>query len=601
MDKKSIIFIIVLTAAFFLINNVFFPPKEVARPPEKTAVQTSPPPSSFKKELKGNLYVIENSYEQLVISSMGGSIAEINLALQSKENPQSVVKEIGVDRTLEKDYPRNDRFPMGPYQTSTGQESHGKVGGYYPLLRRGIPPEYHGLAVLSEDPESATTEYRVKRLEKNLIELEGTTDSRRITKTFSFPENPDDAPYCFDVTIKIEGDGRGLFLTTGVPDVEIVSGSSAPVLKYRLTRNQKPIVEKVDLPKISTTLSSIQPDWICNSNGFFGVILDPRDDIGSGFTATTVPGKVAPTRLSIIDAQYDLYPPEKYPGYDMRLPFRPSSQVTHFRVFAGPFATDVLKKVDQTYSDPKTGYNPDYVACQSFHGWFAFISEPFAKFLFFLMRIFYFVTHSWGVSIILLTLALRIMMYPLNAWSIKSTMKMQKIGPKISALQERYKKDPKKLQMEMMNFYRENKINPLGGCFPLLIQMPFLIGMFDLLKSAFELRGATFIPGWITNLTAPDVVFSWNVPIWFFGTSLHLLPLILGGTMYWQQKMGSTMPKDKNLLTDQQKQQKMMGNIMVAVFTVLFYHFPSGLNIYWLSSILLGILQQWWMTKVKKA
>jgi YidC/Oxa1 family membrane protein insertase len=237
---------------------------------------------------------------------------------------------------------------------------------------------------------------------------------------------------------------------------------------------------------------------------------------------------------------------------------------------------------------------------QSFHGWLSFISEPFAKFLFFLMKIFYATVHSWGFSIILLTIALRAMMYPLNAWSIKSTMKMQKLSPKLAQLQARHKKDPKKAQVEMMALYKSHGVNPLGGCFPLLIQMPFLIGMFDLLKSTFELRGVPFIHGWINNLTAPDIVFSWSTPIWFIGNSFHLLPILLGVVMFWQQRMSSVVPKDPKSMTDQQKQQRMMGNIMVIVFTVLFYHFPSGLNIYWLSSMLLAILQQWWMTKKRR-
>ena len=124
--------------------------------------------------------------------------------------------------------------------------------------------------------------------------------------------------------------------------------------------------------------------------------------------------------------------------------------------------------------------------------------------------------------------------------------------------------------------------------------------MFDLLKSVFELRGASFIPGWIDNLTAPDVVFSWNYPLFFFGTSLHLLPVLLGGVMFLQQKLSSPLPKSDKALTDQQKQQKLMGNIMVIVFTVMFYHFPSGLNIYWLSSMGLGIVQQWMTNKKMK-
>ncbi len=213
------------------------------------------------------------------------------------------------------------------------------------------------------------------------------------------------------------------------------------------------------------------------------------------------------------------------------------------------------------------------------------------------MELFYKLTSSWGISIILLTLALRVMLYPLNAWSIKSTIKMQEIAPKVSAIQERYKKEPKRAQQEIMNLYREKGVNPLSGCFPLLIQLPFLIGMFDLLKSTFELRGASFIPGWIDNLTAPDILFGWNYPVLFFGTDFHLLPFLLGGVMWAQQRFSASAPKDKSLMTDQQKQQKMMGNVMTVVFTVMFYHFPSGLNIYWLSSMSLGILQQWLMTR----
>ncbi len=595
MDKRSLIFLIALSIAFLFLNNYLFPPREVPPQvaPEQAAVQK--PKASLKPGEE--LYVIENDYQQLVFSSLGGSLSEINLVLKSKENPKSVVRPIEADRVLTEDYAKESRFPLGAYQTYEGKKAEGKLGGYYPLLRRGSPAAYYGLAVAGEAEDAVATTYRLKRLEKNLIELEGETDNRRVTKTFSLPENSELAPYCFDVTISIEGDGRSLWLTTGVPEVELISGSSAPTLKYRYTRGQKPVVEQVDLPKATTVLSSVQPDWICNSNGFLGIILDPLSEAGQGFGASLVPGDKAPTRLSVIDAQHDLYPASKYPGYDMRIPFKPSAQKTSFRVFAGPFAKDVLKLVDSTYSDPKTGYNPDFVSCISFHGWFSFISEPFAKFLFFLMDIFHMISRSWGISIILLTMALRVMLYPLNAWSIKSTAKLQQISPKVAALQEKYKKDPKKAQLEIMNLYRQQGVNPLGGCLPLLIQMPFLIGMFDLLKSSFELRGAPFIPGWIDNLTAPDIVFSWGYPIWFIGTSLHALPILLGGVMYWQQKMSASLPKDKSQWTDQQKQQRFMGNLMMIVFMILFYNFPSGLNLYWLSSMLLGILQQWWMTK----
>src|SRR5436853_4982175 len=135
---------------------------------------------------------------------------------------------------------------------------------------------------------------------------------------------------------------------------------------------------------------------------------------------------------------------------------------------------------------------------------------------------------------------------------MKSMARMQQISPEVTAIQERYKKDSKKAQLEIMNLYRERGVNPISGCFPLLIQMPFLIGMFDLLKSTVELRGASFIPGWIDNLTAPDVLFSWSTPIFFIGNEFHLLPILLGVVMFLQQRLMSPLPKDPSQLTAQQ-------------------------------------------------
>ncbi len=392
--------------------------------------------------------------------------------------------------------------------------------------------------------------------------------------------------------IRIEGDRRGLWLNSGIPEIEWVSGAPSPTLKYRLTRNGKREVEKIDLPKDNVTVSSIFPDWICNSNGFFGIILDSLNDKEAGYKAQYIPGTSAPSRLVEIEKQHERFKAQDLPGYNMLLPLKNQGSVTRFRVFAGPFAEDILKQVDNAYKDGSSGYNPDYLSCQSFHGWFSFISEPFAKFLFVLMKFFHSISHSWALSIILLTVVLRLMLYPLNAWSMKSMKRMQQIAPEVSAIQERHKKNPQKAQMEIMNLYRDKGVNPVSGCFPLFIQMPFLIGMFDLLKSTFELRGASFIPGWIDNLTSPDVLFRWDYPLLFIGSEFHLLPILLGVVMFVQQNFMSSVPKDKSLWTEQQRQQKAMGNMMTILFTFMFYNFPSGLNLYWLSSMILGIIQQ---------
>lgn len=163
-----------------------------------------------------------------------------------------------------------------------------------------------------------------------------------------------------------------------------------------------------------------------------------------------------------------------------------SNKKVTYRIFAGPYDEGLLKQLDALYRNPAKGYYPEYSEAQSIQGWFSFISQPFSKFLFFLMQIFYAVTHSWAASIILLTIALRAMMYPLNAWSIRSTSKMQEISPKIKAVQEKYKKDPKRAQLEVVNIYREAKVNPVMGCLPVVLQMPFLFWNVLSLKIEFS-------------------------------------------------------------------------------------------------------------------
>ncbi len=639
MDKRTFIFVLSLTFILFGVN-VFFqqrdqaakqewlarqelkkaqtPVASDASPSTKQApfVAKTPLPSNDKTEnVAEKFYVIENDYQQLVFSNVGAALVEINLPFKTEENQRSVVKETQVDRDLIDDHPKNSQFPLRPYFTpgtdTKDLVAHeaGKLGGYYPLLRRGIverdnktikgiSPEYYAANIVSEFPEDASLVFELKEFTKTSISFEATQDHRRILKTYSV-ENEKDAPYVINLSVKVDGDSRGLWIISGVPEVEWISGAIAPSLKYRITRNNKPEVVLLGLPeaKKPSVFESIYPDWLTNSNGFFGVILDPVTAIDSGLSAQYVPGKNVPSRLTKVDEIYHKFKAEDMPGYMMQLPLNSKGGTMEFRLFTGPFASGILKTVDSVYSDAATAYNPDYIASQTFHGWFAFISEPFAKFLFVLMSFFHYLTGSWGFSIILLTVALRLMLYPLNAWSTKSMLKMQKIAPQVTAIQEKNKKDPKKAQIEIMDLYKKEGVNPVSGCFPLLIQMPFLIGMFDLLKSTFELRGASFIPGWINDLSAPDVLFSWDKPLFFIGNQFHLLPILLGLVMFLQQKMSSTAPKDVSLMTEQQRQQRMMGYIMAAVFAIMFYNFPSGLNIYWLSSMLLGILQQWWTSK----
>lgn len=633
MDKRTLLFVIALSMTLFGVNLLFqyqnmekkkewleqqknqsSALKRVEEKIENLTLPSSNTQSPLAKTEQEKFYVLETPYQQLVFSNYGGALAEINLNFRTKENQLSVVREIDFDRKMVENHPYNAYFPANPYFTpsSTGStpEFHekGHLGGYYPLLRRDLieqpprktvtlKPAYYALNIVSHYPEVANLIYEVTHFDQRSITFTADQGYRKIVKTYSLEDADHEVPYALSLAIQIEGESKGLWLTTGIPEVEWISGAPAPALKYRMTRNKKAEVEKIDLPTTTVTTSSVYLDWICNSNGFLGMILNPLQQMEPGYQVQYVSGTVVPSRLIEIDQGYNRFPADKMPGYLALLPIPQTNSITKYSFFAGPFDDDILKQVDAKFSDPATGYNPDYIACQTMHGWFTFISEPFAKFLLLLMNFFHYLTNSWALSIVLLTISLRLMLYPLNAWSTKSMVRMQQIAPEVTAIQERHKKDPKKAQLEIMNLYRERGVNPVSGCLPLLIQMPFLIGMFDLLKSSFALRGAPFIPGWIDDLTAPDVLFSWNRPIFFIGTEFHLLPILLGLVMFLQQRLMSTAPKDPNQMTDQQRQQKAMGSIMTVVFTVMFYNFPSGLNIYWLSSMLLGMLQQWYTTK----
>ncbi|MEX1013207.1 MAG: membrane protein insertase YidC [Waddliaceae bacterium] len=587
------------TPVGIVFNDRFTPLSGIPLLQEIVEVEKS---NGQSKQEDQKYYVLQNSYQQIVFTNVGGAVIGINLPFESEENTRSVVKPIRFDREMVKNHPNSAYFPGFSYMTADAsgelqEHSSGELGGFYPLLRRSVhqnpvEPKFYAFNIVSEYPDTAETIYKLDHMDDKSIVFVSEQERRTITKTYHLVEE-DKAPYSMTLDIKVDGSSRGLWLTSGVPDVEMINGAPAPALKYRLTRKGTPEVIKLDIPKEPFTLSSVYPDWICNSNGFFGVIVDPLTDIAPGFRVDPIPGNILPSRLVNFSHESSSFNADKLPGYAMLLPLDNKNGTIKFRIFSGPFQTEILQSVDAAFSNPETGYNPDYIASRSFHGWFAFISAPLSKLFLFLMKVFHMLTGSWAASIVLLTIFLRMILYPLNAWSTKSMIKMQEIAPKVSALQEKYKNDPKRLQIETLNLYRKSGANPISGCLPLIIQMPFLFVMFDVLKSSFSLRGASFIPGWIDDLSAPDVLFSWDTPIFFIGNQFHLLPILLGAVMFIQQRvMSPSAPKDPSEMTDQQRQQRAMGSVMTIGMSLMFYHFPSGLNIYWLSSMLLGIGQQ---------
>jgi YidC/Oxa1 family membrane protein insertase len=166
--------------------------------------------------------------------------------------------------------------------------------------------------------------------------------------------------------------------------------------------------------------------------------------------------------------------------------------------------------------------------------------------------------------------------------------KMQALQPKMKELQAKFKNNPQKLNQEMAALYKKEGVSPLGGCLPMLLQMPIFVALYTLLSGHFELRGATFIAGWINDLSAPDLLFSFKpfrLPIMGIIDGLHLLPFLMLGTTILQSKVSQTSgPTDRNMA--------LMTYAMPIFFFLILYNLPSGLNLYWTAQNVLSFVQQ---------
>ena len=214
-----------------------------------------------------------------------------------------------------------------------------------------------------------------------------------------------------------------------------------------------------------------------------------------------------------------------------------------------------------------------------------------------LLMLFYGLFPNYGIAIILVTLFVKIITYPLTKKSMESTMKMQALAPAIKEIQEKYKGNQQKINQEMAEFYKKIGFNPLSGCVPMLIQMPIFITMFQLFNNHFELRGAMFIPGWITDLSVPESVWYFpegvTLPLLGWG-ALRLLPFIFVASQILYGKVISNPAQSGN------KQMKMMMTLMPVVFFFIMYEMPSGLLVYWIFQNIFTLLQQLLMNKLKK-
>lgn len=246
-----------------------------------------------------------------------------------------------------------------------------------------------------------------------------------------------------------------------------------------------------------------------------------------------------------------------------------TADIHAYTVFFGPKDLETLKAVGRGLE-----HSIDF-------GYFGFISVPFLYALHFFHR----VTGSYGMDIILLTVVIKVLMAPLTHKSFVSMKQMQKLQPQMERLKDKYKNDKEKLNKEIMELYRRNGVNPLGGCLPMLLQFPVFIGLYNALSTPIELRHAPFL--WIKDLSRPDwESLPFTVGGWQLG--IPVLTILMGASMFIQQWM-TPSAGDPN-------QRKLM-LMMPLMFTFMFVSFPAGLTVYWLVNNILTIAQQYWINR----
>ena len=381
-----------------------------------------------------------------------------------------------------------------------------------------------------------------------VVDLTRSTDELNLTKRYTFVRDSYDVR--MDYVIENKGDTvwqdrfYAQLKRDGSEDPSTVN-SSAPMNTY-----QGAAVRSVDQPYVKLPFSDFgKSRFEQNVEGGYAAMLQLY------FLTAWVPDQAQRhtyyTNLSH-DQQYH------FVGFIDNVAVQPGQTVTvGADLYAGPKDQDRLERL------------ADGLQLTKDFGWLWFLAQP----LFTLLKFIQSMVGNWGWSIILLTVCVKAIFYPLNATSFRSMAKMRKLGPKMQDLKEKHGDDRQKLSQAMMELYKKEKVNPMGGCLPILVQMPVFIALYWVLQESVELRQAPWL-GWIHDLSQMDPYF--------------ILPLIMGGSMFAQQLLNPTPPDPT--------QAKVM-KLMPVIFTVFFLWFPAGLVLYWITNNTLSIIQQFIITR----
>jgi YidC/Oxa1 family membrane protein insertase len=552
MDQSRLLIAIVLSLVVFLAWQFIFSPKEAER---QAAKKVAAPAATQPQPVKEQETPYRSETEKLVPAEQPAVEATA---------PQ-MARTLTVDAPL---YQAKISENGAVFYSFLLKKYHEKVQKDSPLKQVLTDNETLGVgemgfagksiaglenAVFTADLASDLTQ--IKNGPREIHFLWRSADGVVIEKTYQFA--PDSYVIDLEVTVK-NGSGRSI-----QDRVFVALNGKAPTDKRRYAFegpsayvNDK--LEEIEVKKIKDKSSfDGKIKWIALQSRYFMSGLIPEQIEDTSLQLALKSENVLTVRY--LQAEKDI---------------QPGTQQTYkYRLFIGPKITQELKKVGN-----------DLDKLVNF-GWFDFIAKPCV----WLMNLFYSVIPNYGVAIIILTMLVKLILWPLGTKSYKSMSEMKRLQPLMKDIREKYKNDKKKMNEEVMGLYRTYKINPLGGCLPMVVQLPVFFALYRMLYEAIELRHAPFFL-WIDDLSAPDRLFRFGFSIPFMEPpyGIPVLTLIMGATMLLQQKMSPPM--------GDAAQAKMM-MFMPIVFTVIFINFSSGLVLYWLINNILSIAQQYYTQK----
>ena len=566
--QRNQLYALVLMISLFLVWSYFFMPAYVP-PPQQTQEETntlpqditpepietpaepqdSPfglPPVATTDDPQADEITIADEYLELTFTAVGGRLKR-GLVILGEEGVDSVqlVPEVEAETAdVDAVYPLGLRF-AGNYLRDDLDQRRWE----HTLDSRGKTVTFT-LAV--PDQATLTKSFRL-------------TASPRVLEADVQYQNNSDVPQ----TLGLDTVEPAFSLNWG-PNVS--SGDIDQMVKQTLVSSVEPeneLFQTEDLePPLQGTINSkifLEPAWLAVKSKYFLVAIKPEFDAEQGW-ATGDPDNF---RFGI--------------GVPRTVVASGQTIENRFKLYLGPMEMSSLK-----VAWPGLDTSMKFFTMNGFG-----FMDTFAKLLLSLMQWSYnHLTPNYGVAIILVTFLVRSAMYPLTLKSTRSMKKMQMLAPEIEKLKKEHEGDQQEVQKKMMELYRERGVNPLGGCFPMLLQMPVFIAFYRILWSAFELRGESFL--WMSDLTKPDELFpfpgGFEIPLIFTSlTALNILPILCAIAMVLSQKLTPASGPAQN------PQQKMIMTVMPIMMGVIFYNMSAGINLYILTSTIVGIIQNYFV------